>query len=350
MDKKCIVLDLDNTLWGGIIGEDGIENITLSIEPPGNGFLAFQQALLDHYNRGVILAINSRNNPEDAWQVIRTHPNMILKENNFAASRVNWKDKAQNLLELARELNIGLDSMVFFDDDPSNRALVRALLPEVEVPELPDDPGQYALFLNSLNLFSSKAITDEDKMRGNLYITERLRKEEEQKYPEKEDFLKELLLKLTVWEDDGTSLSRLAQLTEKTNQFNIDKQPLTEEEILKYTKSPDYSVFNARLQDKFGDYGIITFALIERRGNDWHIKSLLMSCRAFGRGAEEAFLGAILKRAREQGAKNISIAFRETEKNMPARDFILKYFKQGALDTEESFDTPSWVELEYGEV
>src|SRR3989344_7323670 len=173
--KKCIVLDLDNTLWGGVVGEEGVEGIKLSLNPPGNSFVAFQQALLDLFHRGVLLAINSRNNPDDAWAAIKTHPNMILRENHFAASRINWNDKSQNLRELAKELNIGLDSMVFLDDDHTNRALVRALAPEVETPDLPVDPAQYVRFLNSLPFFGSNVITDEDKMRGNLYVTERLR-------------------------------------------------------------------------------------------------------------------------------------------------------------------------------
>src|SRR3989344_2086131 len=207
--KKCLVLDLDNTLWGGIGGEDGLENLQLSLVPPGNGYLAFQQAILDLYHRGVILALNSRNNPEDALAVLRTHPNMILKESHFSAVRLNWNDKAQNLRELAEELNIGMDAMVFFDDDPSNRALVRAFVPEVETPDLPVDPADYTRFLNAQNYFPAEAITDEDTMRGNLYVTERLRREQEKQFANKEEFLASLKLELICSEDDDTSVARL---------------------------------------------------------------------------------------------------------------------------------------------
>lgn len=341
--KKCIVLDLDNTLWGGVVGEDGISGIALSLNPPGNSFMAFQQALLDHYNRGIILAINSRNNPDDAWEVMRNHPNMILKENHFAAVRINWNDKVQNLRELAEELNIGLDSMVFFDDDPTNRELARALLPEVETPDLPANPTEYAGFLNSLNYFDSKAITDEDKMRGNLYVTERLRKEEEKHYKNKEEFLSNLGLELFVREDDDSCLSRLAQLTEKTNQFNTCKKPLTEEEIARFIKSPRNAVFHAKLQDKFGDHGIIAFALIDKNKDAWHIQSLLMSCRVFGREVEETFMGAILKRAAQEEIKRVTIAFEETPKNAPAREFIAKHFNKGELDMPETPYEPAWI-------
>ena len=151
--KKCIVLDLDNTLWGGVVGEDGINGIKLDTETPGNGFLAFQQALLDLLEQGIILAINSKNNYEDAIGVIKEHPNMILKEKHFVAMRINWQDKVENMRELAKELNIGLDSMVFLDDDPLNRGLVQAELPEVEAPELPQDPAKYAKFLINLPYF-----------------------------------------------------------------------------------------------------------------------------------------------------------------------------------------------------
>jgi FkbH-like protein len=341
--KKCLVLDLDNTLWGGVVGEDGMENIMLSLDPPGNGFIAFQQAILDHYHRGVILAINSRNNPDDAWEVIRKHPNMILKENHFAAARINWNDKAENLRELADELNIGLDSMVFLDDDPTNRELVRTLVPEVETPDLPPDPSEYARFLNALACFPSGAVTDEDAMRGHLYVTERLRKEEEKKYGNKEDFLRGLALELFVYEDDASCIPRLAQLTEKTNQFNTDKIPLTEAEIADAVASPDHAVFYARLQDKFGDHGVIAFALVEKTRDRWHIRSLLMSCRVFGRGVEDAMLGVMLKRAHEGGAERMTIAFRKTPKNEPAREFVEARFHAYSRLVPKTREFPSWI-------
>ena len=343
--KKCLVLDLDNTLWGGVIGEDGKDGIALSLTAPGNSFMAFQQAILDHYDRGVILAINSRNNENDAWDVIRNHPNMILKEHHFAASRINWNDKATNIRELASELNIGLDSMVFLDDDPTNRAMVRALVKEVEVPELPVDPKEYTQFLNSLPYFESLVITDEDKMRGNLYVTERLRREEEKQYESPEDFLKSLDLSLFIYKDDNSCIPRLSQLTGKTNQFNTLKQPLSEEEISEYIKNENHHVYHARLQDKFGDYGVILFALVEKLDKVWNIKSLLMSCRVFGKDVEGAFFATIVKQAKDAGADLITIAEEETEKNLPARDFIKKHFKEGKYEVNNSPVPPAWVKI-----
>jgi FkbH-like protein len=343
--KKCIVLDLDNTLWGGIVGEDGITGISLSLQAPGNIFLAFQQALLDCYNRGIILAINSRNNPEDAWEVIRKHPNQILKEHHFAASRINWNDKATNIRELAQELNIGLDSMVFIDDDVTNRELVKALVPEVTVPDLPVSPREYTKFFNALPYFTSEVITDEDKMRGNLYVTERLRKEEEKNFSSHSDFLKSLLLDLRIYENNTSCLPRLSQLTEKTNQFNACKKPLTENEIESYMASGTHVVHYANVSDIFGDYGVVLFALIEKKGNVWNIKQLLMSCRVFGRGIEEAFLSHLLKRAQAEGVTTITIEMEETPKNVPAREFITKHFTHLARPVSDSVKTPEWVTM-----
>ena len=343
--KKCIVLDLDNTLWGGVIGEDGFDGISLSLAPPGSSFIAFQQALRDLYDRGIILAINSANNPADALHVIRDHPNMILKENNFAAMRINWNDKVDNMRELARELNIGLDSMVFLDDSPVNRENIRSFLPEVETPELPADPSQYARFLHSLPYFESSAITDEDKMRGNLYVTERLRKEAEKHFEDRGAFLKSLGIELTVRENDPSSVARLAQLTEKTNQFNIKKHPLSEKEIVSYMKSENHAVFHARAIDQFGDQGIIAFALVRKDAAMWHIESLLMSCRVIGRGIEDAFVAAIAKRAAEEGVHDIDIVFEHSEKNEPARAFVERVFKGARSAPVIQFVAPDWVAI-----
>jgi FkbH-like protein len=343
--KKCVVVDLDNTLWGGVVGEDGMENLELSLKSPGNSYIAFQQALLDLHHRGVLLGINSRNNPEDALKVIREHPNMILKEHHFAATRMNWQDKAENLRDIARELNIGLDSMVFLDDDPTNRALTRAIVPEVETPEMPNDPGEYVSFLNALPYFPEEAITDEDKMRGNLYVTERLRKEEEKGYARKEDFLKSLSLALKFYEDDSSAVTRLAQMTEKTNQFNTAKTPYSEEQIRSFIESPDHRVFHARLSDKFGDYGIILFAVVERHGASWHIRSFLMSCRAFGRQIEHAFLALIGKRAEQDGAQRIGISFVPDPKNAPAKEFVDNVFQSGDLPVSGVPAVPAWIRI-----
>lgn len=343
--KKCIVLDLDNTLWGGVVGEDGLGGIALSLEAPGSYFIAFQQALRDLYDRGVLLAINSKNNPEEALEVIRKHPNMILKENHFAAMRVNWDDKADNMRALAEELNIGLDSMVFLDDSPHNRANVRAFLPEVETPELPADPRQYAKFLHSLPYFESNMITDEDKMRGNLYVTERLRKEAEKQFTDKAKFLESLGTELHFFVNAPKALARLSQLTEKTNQFNVKKRPLSEQEIESYMRSTTHDVYHAQAIDQFGDQGIIAFALVRKEKDSWHIESLLMSCRILGRGIEEAFLSEVANRARESSVRKLRISFEQTEKNEPARMFVQKIFGDSRETTIDRIERPHSIRI-----
>jgi FkbH-like protein len=345
--KKCIVVDLDNTLWGGVIGEDGLEGIALSLAPPGDSFLAFQQAILDQYNKGIILAINSRNNRDDALAVLRTHPNMILKEPHFAAMRINWEDKVENLRELAAELNIGLDSMVFLDDDPTNRAWVRNALPEVTVPELPADPEAYTPFFLSLDLFENGELTDEDKMRGNMYVTERLRTEAAKSYKKRGDFLKSLNLELQIRENDASNLTRLAQLTGKTNQFNIRKHPISAEKLGKMINNGKHLILSGRLLDRFGDYGVIILAIVEINKKPWHISTLLMSCRVFDRGVEDALLAYIFKKAKAAGQKSISIGFKKSPKNAPAETFVKKHFKRGRTPVTGT-KTPRWLTIMYG--
>ena len=346
--KKCLVLDLDNTLWGGVIGEDGISGIKLGLTPPGSWFLAFQQAIRDLYDRGIILAIASKNNYEDAIEAIEKHPNMILKKNNFSAMRINWNDKAENIREMARELNIGPDSMVFLDDNPAERLMVSGAIPEVTVPEMPKESKDYASFLINLPYFEKNTITDEDKMRGSMYVTERLRKTEEENYKTKDEYLKALGTQGLFYVNDKGALARLAQLTEKTNQFNSNKMPLTEDEILVLMNNKNARVVHMSASDKFGDYGIIGLAIIKIITEEWHIESFLMSCRTLGRGIEEMFLGAIAQTAKEAGARKISVNFSKTEKNKPAEDFVNKYLPGGSSPVDNAQNImPAWIKLIY---
>jgi FkbH-like protein len=345
--KKCLVLDLDNTLWGGVVGEDGLNGLQLGMNGLGASFLAFQQVILDLWQRGIILAINSRNNESDALRVFREHPEMLLKEEHFAAKRINWNDKAANLKELAREINIGLDSLVFLDDDPVNRALVRSLVPEVETPELPADPRDYAKFLLQLPHFQSAAITDEDKMRGNYYVTERLRREAETGHQSKEEFLSASGLELWLHWDDPLHAARVAQLTEKTNQFNFAKRPYTEAEISNLIKDPNYRVVYARVADRYGDYGITAVAIVDVNPERWHISSLLLSCRVLGRGVEQAFVSAIAKAAQAAGTTLITTNFTPSEKNRPAADFLASAFasERGQYRLKLPLTKPTWITM-----
>ena len=220
-NRKCIVLDLDNTLWGGIVGEDGFDGISLGPTYPGNSFVEFQRILLSLWKRGIILAINSRNNPDDALQVIRKHPYMILKEEHFASTRINWNDKATNLKEISKELNIGLSSIVYFDDDPVNRELIRSIMPEVLTVELSNDPSLYAQSLTELNDFNILQITEEDFNRGQMYTQQKSRIELENNISNLDDFLQHLEIKVNIKNASNFTIPRISQLTLKTNQFNL---------------------------------------------------------------------------------------------------------------------------------
>lgn len=345
-NKKCLVLDLDNTLWGGVVGEVGTNGIDIGFEIPGSYFLAFQQAVLDLYDRGIILAINSKNNLKDVIDVFNKNPNMVLKEKHFAAMRVNWNDKTDNMRELAQELNISLDTIVFLDDDSVNRSFVQQVLPEVETPELPENPRRFAEFLMELPYFLKKELTNEDKMRGNMYITERLRRKAESEHTSSESFFKNLDLKAMCALDDSSCIERLSQLTEKTNQFNTNKVVMTKEEIMDFVASPNHAVFHISARDVYGDYGVIGFALVSKSDDIWSIESLLMSCRALGRGIEEAFISMIAENAKEDGVRRLVIVFNETEKNIPAKIFVERYFDNFVYDLNKG-PIDNWVECSW---
>jgi FkbH-like protein len=323
ISKKCIVIDLDNTLWGGIVGEDGFNGIKLGPEPPGNAYTEFQRVLLSLCQRGVILAINSKNNYDDAIKVIKEHPYMILRENNFAALKINWADKVQNMKELASELNIGLDSMVFVDDDPVNREYMKLNMPQVLTLDLPDDPSYYAETIRQMNDFNVLRITDEDAQRGRMYLEQRKRNELESSAPDLESFLKQLNLKITIKTANDFTIPRISQLTLKTNQFNLTTKRYQEEDIRKFSNDEKFLVGCAQVEDKFGNNGI-TGVFIVRKDNqkEWFLDTFLLSCRVMGREVEKGILGYIVKKAHENNIERIKAEFIPSQKNKPIEDFL----------------------------
>lgn len=324
LNKKCIVLDLDNTLWGGVVGEDGFEGIKLGNDPIGKSFVEFQNILLALHQRGIILAINSKNNQDDALHVIRDHPNMILREENFACMKINWNDKTINMKEIANELNIGLDSMVFFDDDPINREYVSLNLPQVLTVELPQDITQYAQILMSMNDFHLLKITEEDINRGQMYLQDKQRKGFEQSVTSLQDFLTNLDIKLTIKPANDFTIPRISQLTLKTNQFNLTTRRYQEEEIRKFIKE-NYWVGCAQIEDKFGDNGITGVFIIKKENSEWLIDTFLLSCRVMGRKVEDAILGHILQKAKEEQVNIVKGEFISTNKNTPCESFFSDY-------------------------
>jgi FkbH-like protein len=324
--KKCIVLDLDNTLWGGIIGESGIGGIQLGPTPEGRSFLEFQKYLYSLHARGIILAINSKNNISDAMEVIQNHPHMILREKCFAAMRINWNDKVANMKSLAQEINIGLDSLVFFDDDQVNREMVRNFLPDVTVIDLPKDPSLYVDTLKRLAFFDTLLLTKEDKNKGEMYQADKNRRELVQTATDLTDYLR--LLNITVYleEVNKNIIPRISQLTQKTNQFNLTTRRYSEEAIKEFSDNENFRVISMSLKDKFGDNGLTGLAIIEKVKdiNNWRIDTFLLSCRVLGRRAEDVLLAYILSEAKKDDVKYVIGEYISSTKNMLAKEFFNK--------------------------
>ncbi|MGY5860771.1 MAG: HAD-IIIC family phosphatase [Candidatus Thorarchaeota archaeon] len=338
--KKCIVLDLDNTLWGGIIGEDGIEGIKLGPTSPGIEYVEFQRALLSLYNRGVILAVDSKNNFDDAIKVLREHPHQVLKEEHFAALRINWQNKAANIVELAKEINIGFDSMVFIDDSPVEREQIRRTYPEVMVVDLPKNPRLYRATLESLNVFDVLSLTKEDLTRGEMYVGKRKRTELEQSSTSIEDFLRTLEIKVRVKLTDDFDTPRVVQLIGKTNQFNLTTRRYTDVEAKSLRDAKESAVYSMSVQDKFGDEGVVGVAIVRKEDMSWTIDSFLMSCRVIGRSVETAFLAKIIADIKSAGAKRVIGEYIPTKKNAPAADF---YERHGFAKQKATGDGASWM-------
>lgn len=323
LTKKCIVLDLDNTLWGGIVGEDGFDGICLGLAPPGNVFHEFQSHLKSISKRGIILAINSRNNFDDAIRVIREHPHMVLRENDFACMVINWGNKVENMKAISKQLNIGLDSLVFFDDDPVNREFLRKNLPEVTTPELPSDPSEFSKILLDLNEFSTFQITDEDIKRSQSYSEQKKRLELEKTTPNIDDFLSSLDLKLTIKKATDFTIPRISQLTLKTNQFNLTTKRYQENDIRQFAESHNMLVGCVQVEDKFGDNGITgVFIVNTNNPKEWELDTFLLSCRVMGREIEKGIMNHIIQEAKKNNAEIIKAKYIPTEKNKPIEKFL----------------------------
>lgn len=319
--KKCIVLDLDNTLWGGVIGEDGFERMQLGEDYPGACYRDMQKELLKLYHRGILLAINSKNNEDEAFEVIDKHPGMVLRRKHFAAHRINWKDKAANLEELAEELNIGIDSIIFIDDNPRECELIRQLHPECVVVELPEKRYQLASTIQALSGVENINITDEDKKKGEIYQSQAERKKIQQTACSLEEYLRSLALVVSIKEADSFAVPRIAQLTQKTNQMNLTTRRYSEAEIESLMKSPLSSVFYVSVKDRLGDHGIVGVMVLKIEDDQCLIDTFLLSCRVLGLTIEQSMLAYIQEKARESGCRQLVGEYIPTKKNTPAAGF-----------------------------
>jgi len=319
--SKCLVLDLDNTLWGGVIGDDGLEGIAIGQgNAEGEAFMAFQTYAKSLAARGIILAVCSKNDEANALEPFEKHADMVLRRSDIAAFVANWDDKATNLRRIAADLNIGIDSLVFADDNPFERNIIRRELPMVAVPELPDDPSRYAEIIAAAGYFEGVAITAEDRARGRLYQAERERRALEVEATDLAGYLASLDMSLVWGRLDAVSIPRVTQLANKTNQFNLTTRRYTEGEIHSLANDPESFGLHLRLVDRFADHGIIGVVIGRRVDDAFDLESWLMSCRVLGRGVEETTLALVADEARRAGASRLIGSYIPSAKNGMVRE------------------------------
>lgn len=320
--KKCLILDLDNTLWGGVVGDDGWEGIQvghgLGI---GKAFTEFQEWIKKLRQRGIIICVCSKNDEDKAKEPFEKNPEMVLRLEDIAVFVANWDNKADNIRTIQSILNIGFDSMVFLDDNPFERAMVREHVPEVLVPELPEDPGDYLEYLYSLNLFETAAYSSADKDRTKQYQTEARRVQAAQKFTNEADFLKSLEMESVVEGFTTFNTPRVAQLSQRSNQFNLRTVRYTEGEIAELSQSQQHACFSFTLEDKFGDNGLICVIILEKQNKETlFVNTWFMSCRVLKRGMENFTLNTIVDYARQNGFKKIIGEYIPTLKNGMVKD------------------------------
>jgi len=319
--RKCLVLDLDDTVWGGVIGDVGIAGIKIGQGSAlGEAFLAVQHTALDLRERGIVLAVSSKNDDATARGPFRTHPDMALREQHISVFQANWTDKATNLEAIAKTLNIGLDALVFLDDNPAERAQLRAALPMVAIPELPTDPSLYARVLASAGYFEAIAFSDEDKQRAQSYASNAQRADVMAKSRDLGEYLCSLEMVVTVTPFGATDRPRISQLINKTNQFNLTTRRYSEAELAAFEDDPEIFTLQMRLADRFGEHGIIAVIIacadsIGGRTKDWRLDTWLMSCRVLGRRVEEATLRELVTEARAAGVDRLIGQYIPTAKN-----------------------------------
>ncbi|MEI8201718.1 MAG: HAD-IIIC family phosphatase [Bacteroidota bacterium] len=314
--NKCLILDCDNTLWGGIISEDGMENIQIGNLGIGKAFTEFQYWIKKLKNRGIILAICSKNDEAVAKEPFEKHPDMVLHLEDIAVFKANWENKADNIHQIQSILQIGFDSMVFLDDNPFERAMVKENIPEICVPELPEDPADYLEYLYALNLFETASFSDEDSERTKLYQMEAERKTVQQKFANEDDFLQSLHMLSMVEPFNKFNTPRVAQLSHRSNQFNLRTVRYTEADIETLGNSKEYYTFAYTLEDKFGDNGLICTTILKKEdAQTLFIESWFMSCRVLKRGMEHFVLNTIADFAREKGFIYLKGEFIPTKKN-----------------------------------
>ncbi len=314
--KKVLVLDLDNTLWGGVVGELGPYGVQLGESPDGEAFRAFQGYCKGLARRGVLLVVASKNNDADAREPFLKNPDMVLKLEDMAAFSANWEPKSGNIAAMAEKLRLGLDSFVFFDDNPAEREQVRQALPAVEVVDVPEDPAEYVAALEASLLFESLSLTAEDAERSAQYQAESLREEAREQFGSLDDYLTSLGMVADLRPVDDADMQRVVQLLGKTNQFNLTTRRHGEEVVRQFLADPRSVLYTLRLADRFGDHGLVAVVFaVPREESTLHVDTLLMSCRVIGRTVEQFLWAAVLEEAHRLGFERVEAEYIPTAKN-----------------------------------
>jgi len=323
--RRCLVMDLDNTLWSGVIGDDGLEGIVIAQgDATGEAHLEVQKTALALRDRGVVLAVSSNNDDAIARSPFQKHPEMLLREDHLAVFQANWRDKATNIVAIAEELSLGLESLVFLDDNPAERAIIRQTIPQVAVPELPSDPALYARTLLASGYFEAITFSSEDRKRAEFYQDNARRVALQKQVADLDAYLASLDMVMTVQPFDETGRARITQLINKSNQFNLTTRRYTEPEVAAAERDPDCLALQIRLADRFGDNGMICVIICRRDGSDWNVDTWLMSCRVLGRKVENAVVQELLALAPHHGITRVIGTYKPTERNGLVRDHYEK--------------------------
>ena len=328
--KKCLILDLDNTIWGGIIGDDGMEGIQVGYLGLGKIFTELQLWAKQLKQRGIILAICSKNTESIAMEPFQSHPDMVLHMDDIAVFVANWETKVDNIRHIQSILNIGFDSMVFVDNNPFEREIVKSAIPDITVPELPEDPAEYLIYLRSLNLFETAFFTEQDDQRTRQYQEEARRNAVLQRFDNEMDFLANLQMVSEVKAFDEFGIPRVAQLSQRSNQFNLRTIRYTEADIKQLSADPNFYTISLSLKDRFGDHGLIGIVILKKQDDDTlFMDSWIMSCRVLKRGMENFTINTIADLARANGFKRVMGEYLPTKKNGIVKDHYLTLgFKQ----------------------
>lgn len=343
---KCVILDLDNTLWGGIIGDDGIENIQIGNLGIGKAYSKFQTWLRELKERGIILAVCSKNNEEIAKEPFLKHTEMVLKLDDIAVFVANWDNKADNIRHIQSVLNISFDSMVFLDDNPAERKIVKDNLPEIIVPDLPEDAAYYLPYLKELNLFETTVVSENDKERTKQYQEEAKRAELSSKVTNIKEYLNSLEMEAVIEKFKKEDYSRIAQLTQRSNQFNLRTIRYTEADIERIANDPGFISLAVKLKDRFGDYGLISVLILEIKENTAFIDTWLMSCRVLKRGVEDVVMENLIQFARNNNCNAILGEYLPTSKN----NLVAEHYKNLGFIWENGLwkrDINSFVKTEH---